>query len=124
MEDIKRLVKDIHESEPIGIQSIEFLKPVIVTEIVEIQNIMRLYNARLKMIGDIIGDYNKKFLNHFKNTASSKICEILLAQLNEIKLLFDKTKESDKQFIWMKVDRGILNQIDETIQSFTMHVRQ
>ena len=106
-EEIRRLVKDINRSEPIGITSIEFLKPVIVTEIVEVQNIMRLYSARLKMVEKILNDYNEKFIKHFNNTKSSNECNDLLSQLNVIKHLFNKSREDDKAFVWMKVDRGI-----------------
>jgi hypothetical protein len=38
--------------------------------------------------------------------------------------LFGKTKEADKQFVWMKVQRGFLTDIDDRIQDFVNYVRK
>jgi hypothetical protein len=64
--EIKLLVKDILASPPMGIASIEYMKPVIITEVDIIQSIMRLYEARLGMLEKIVSDYQQRFQRHFK----------------------------------------------------------
>ena len=118
-------MEDVKGSKAWDLQENKNFFPV-VRELKVINAIIELYEDRISTIERLMEDNQQQFrkcCSHIESEQDSvKELDELMARLEGIKREFEETKQSGKNFVWMKVQRGYLNEIDDSLKAFTNSV--